>query len=223
MFSENVSLKNQILISFTSVSLIAAGITLAICYGLLYSLGISAYNNADSIIINQTKDNAITIGEEVSSTIDQQLRVVAESISMVSALYSSLLLNFSNHSGQGISLLKPQNSFKEYNFFGDCKYPNCPDDYGILSSRSRLPFLPGFINGSIDHSSVYLYSSFFHSAIRNDSLWNETMRKYPIIQSIIDGMSFQDIDFKVSRTTSHIFNESLICALIFIFFFSFLF
>jgi hypothetical protein len=45
---------------------ISAGITLAICYGLLYGTGETAYTTAQSSIIDDTKSNCLNFATEVS-------------------------------------------------------------------------------------------------------------------------------------------------------------
>ena len=42
IFNDQTTLKHQLLLSYSIITIVSAGITLAICYGLLYALG----NNA---------------------------------------------------------------------------------------------------------------------------------------------------------------------------------
>ena len=39
VFNDETTLKHQLLLSYTIITIVSAGITLAICYGLLYALG----------------------------------------------------------------------------------------------------------------------------------------------------------------------------------------
>jgi hypothetical protein len=106
---------------------------------------------------------------------------------MVGALYSSILVE---HVSSSYSLFNRYPSFKEYNFVAGCLPSNaagaidsgsvlCPSDFGSLSDRSRVPYE----NGSIEHSSVYLYSSQI-GAIRDDTLWNSTISANPSIKHV---------------------------------------
>ena len=198
LINENVSLKNQLLVSFVFVAFIAGGVTLAICLGMLYALGASASTTADNVIIKNTKSNAQNLGQEIASTINQQLVEVQQSVCQVNSLYSTVLLEYSYESAAGDStLLTPMNSYKEYNFVEGCAYPNCPKDFGPIADRSRLPYLPGFVNGSLLDSSVYLYSSMDGIALRNDSAWNDAFTNFPQLNTVLNGLAYQDLDFNV--------------------------
>lgn len=195
--SDQFSLRAQLLLSFTLVTIIAAGITLGISLGLLYALGDSASTKANSVILANTQANAGDLGKEIAASIGQQLTLVGESVCKVSALYSSLLLTYAQSGPSNSTLLAPQLSYREYYFDGDCSYPNCPTDYGPIAPRSRIPYLPGFINGSLDASSMYLYSSSAGSALRNNSAWDAAVEEHSQLQTVIDGLAYQDLDFKV--------------------------
>lgn len=96
------------------------------------------------------------------------------------------------------SIFLPQPYFKEYKFQGTCKYPNCPTDYETLYDRSRFPDLPDFQNGSLLHSSVYMYSKELKTSVRNDSLWNSFYSKTNGIRATINGLSYMDLDLQTA-------------------------
>ena len=94
-----------------------------------------------------------------------------------------------------------QPSYREYHFNGTCSVPNCPSDYGALLGRSRLPpHLPGFIDGSILHSSVYMYSSALPGAARNNQTWSSLTSSHASINSVINALAFQDRDMNLMYT-----------------------
>lgn len=72
-----------------------------------------------------------------------------------------------------------------------CSFPNCPMDYGGLFGRSRLP--RGFINGSLLHSSVYLYSSAI-GPVRTNKTWSILAKNHSVINSVINALAYQDMD-----------------------------
>lgn len=196
-YSDNYTLRSQMLLSFTLVTLIAAGVTVGISLGLLFALGHEASSTADKIILSDTQTNAAELGKEIAASISQQLTLVGNSVCKVSALYSTLLLANAKNGPANSTLLAPRPSFREYYFNGDCSFPDCPPDYGPIASRSRIPYLPGFINGSLDASSVYMYSSTSQRAVRNNSAWEAAVAGNSQLQNVIDGLAYQDIDSNV--------------------------
>jgi hypothetical protein len=181
IFNQKRSIKTQLLISFNIAVVLAVGFSLAICLGFLNVLGEITYSLAKDSVESQTTRNAKIDAQEISATIVKKLEVVVTSGSLVSTEYSSILLQdiYKNNSLSSLRLsLQP--SFKEYSFADSCSYPDCPSDYGDLEGRSRLSNL----SGSIDYSSVYLYSSATKGA-RNDSAWNSLVSSNADIQPII--------------------------------------
>lgn len=167
---------------------------------LLFALGEGASSTAGKIILADTQTNAADLGKEIAASISQQLTLVGDSVCKVGALYSTLLLANAENGPDNSTLLAPRPSFREYYFDGECSFPNCPMDYGPIAPRSRIPYLPGFINGSLDASSVYMYSSSAGRAMRNNSSWDAAVAEYSQLQSVIDGLAYQDIDSKVLYT-----------------------
>jgi zinc transporter ZupT len=80
LFNENVTIRTQIVVSFSSIVVVAVGVTLAICYGLMYSAGNDAYNTASSTIISNTKQSVLTNAQDIADAINQQLLIVGKSI-----------------------------------------------------------------------------------------------------------------------------------------------
>src|SRR5258706_598446 len=115
LVNEEISIKSQLQRSFGCITIIAGGITLAICLGMLYAVASESYDTARGTVTSQSTDNLVTIAQEISNSMNQQLGAVAESICMTSALYSSLLIPYSVY-GDGWGLLAPELSFREYNF-----------------------------------------------------------------------------------------------------------
>ena len=89
LINDNVSLKHQLLVSYFFISALSCGITLAICYSLLYSLKDSTITAANKNLIQQTSLNSQSLA---ANAINQELVLVGESICTASAFYSSLLL-----------------------------------------------------------------------------------------------------------------------------------
>eukprot|EP01031_Cornospumella_fuschlensis_P028932 gene28932-34918_t len=176
--NDKISLKTQLLTSFTTLAVVAAGIT----------FGSISY---------QTKKSAGDLAKEIAGSIDQQLRIIAESVCMVSSRYSLILNQYSSVASTEEPMLEPQDSYREYHFSGPCTYPNCPSDYGPLAPRSRLPPLPDFVNGSVDHSSVYLYSSVLGRSVRSDADWDNLLASNGEIEDAINGLAYQDKDWKI--------------------------
>jgi hypothetical protein len=103
---------------------------------------------------------------------------------MAGVLYSSVLMD---HANSSFTLLDPDTSYREYNFVSDCTTSStnpCPSDYGSLQGRSRVPYVSGYNYGSMEHSSVYLYSSFAGSGIRTDATWNSAVNSNPDLTQV---------------------------------------
>ena len=99
--------------SYSIITIITAVVTLAICYELLLFLRDRASNDAHDNLIQQTNSNAQALASEIANTIYEEITVVGESVCMVSALYASILMVYSNHSSEGDTILKPVSySFK---------------------------------------------------------------------------------------------------------------
>lgn len=197
--NDKISLKAQLLSSFSAVALISGGITLGICLGLLFSLRTSSMNTAQSIIAEGTKSNLNALSKEIATAIDQQLIEVSQSENLVNAYYAQILLGHADIPENNSTLLATFPSYREYYFTGNCTI-DCPSDYGIISGRSRLPFSMSYENGSLLHSSVFVYSSEMKRALRNDSDWAEALARYPVMQNVIDGLAYQDLDFNMQYT-----------------------
>ena len=165
-----------------------------ICFSLLYALASTTYNTASSTIYFQTTSNSQTDANEIAEAISQQLAIVGESVSMVGALYSQALMNTST--APASSVLAPILSFREYDFVAGAKYPKVPHDFGALAKRSRFPMLPGFINGSLSSSSVYLLQKVngFGFSSHSDVAWNTSLNNTPAITQVINNLAYQDRD-----------------------------
>lgn len=200
--NKHVSLKSQLIITFTLTSVISGGVAVMICLLLLYSLAFSTKRLAAKTITNNALQNVKSLSEGITSAVTQQFLEVGQSICLTSALYSRTLLQHAEdiHASNS-TLLAPQKSYREYNFNSpSCSAPNCPSDFGPIYTRSRLPYIAGFEYGSLLHSSVYLYSSQLKSSIRNDTSWNSTFSTYSALQNVLDALSVQDIDYYTMYT-----------------------
>lgn len=196
IFNEKRTIRSQLMVSFNLAVVIAVGISLAICLGFLDVLGKVTYSLAENSVQSQTKNNAKIDAEEISATIVKKLDVVASSGSIVTAEYASILLQdvFKYNSLNSLRLTH-ELSFKEYSFVDGCSYPDCPADYGDLEGRSRLSNL----SGSMDSSSVYLYSTTSMGA-RNDAAWDSLVSSNSDIEKIIDSLAFLDTSWKTLYT-----------------------
>ena len=71
----------------------------------------------------------------------------------------------------------------------------------MIAGRSRIPKNTiGFINGSLLHTSVYLYSSAGNKGIRDDKSWANITEEYPIVRTVINSLARQDQDFEQMYT-----------------------
>lgn len=197
VINDKTSIRVQLFSCYVGISLITVGITHCICYAMIYSLADSAETMTRETLIDTTKDSITLNSNEIAQTLNQELSLLGNSICMVESLYLSLLYNTTSLGDvNSNSTLLPIDLFKEYKFSGHCDYPDCPEDYGKLYGRSRFPYLPGFINGSIKSSSVYLYSSASASSIQDDTTW-ELAVSNPTLQRVINQQSYLDNDFGI--------------------------
>ena len=60
------SIKFQILLSYSIILVITAGLTLLICYLLLFDAGKKSYSSAHDTIISNANSNCFTFAQEVS-------------------------------------------------------------------------------------------------------------------------------------------------------------
>ena len=111
LINDKISLKQQLLISYSLITIISAAITLSICYGLLYSLKISASNAATDNLIQQTHSNAQALATEIAYSINQEIAIVGESLCMVSARYASILHSYAHSGSRGGTILKQVKKF----------------------------------------------------------------------------------------------------------------
>jgi hypothetical protein len=141
----------------------------------------------------------VNIADEIAAAVNQQLAVISESICQQGVKYSKKLLAATKDSftGNDVSIFKPEPYFREFDMVGDCTYPNCPQDYGNLQKRSRFPDLPDFQNGSLTHSSVYLYSSYLGKSVRDNVTWSTLYANSNNLKRAIHGLSYEDKDMKV--------------------------
>jgi hypothetical protein len=162
----------------------------------------STIQDVDGIIKANIRSNLRNVADEVSLSIDQQLRIIAESVCMVSALYTKKLIDsgISTNTSKHDTIFRHMKSYREYNFNESCQYPACPKDYGSLLGRSRFPSTSSVTSGSTKHSSVYLYSSQLKQSAQNDSEWDKTMNLHhddgPGVELLIN-LPYQDIDYDV--------------------------
>jgi len=142
------------------------------------------------------------VADEVSLSIDQQLRTVAESVCMVSALYTKKLIDsgIPTTTSKQDTIFRHEESYRDYNFHQSCRYPACPKDYGSLLHRSRFTETSVVRDGSTKHSSVYLYSSQLNLHAQNDSEWDRILnlnRDNGHGVEVLVNLPYQDIDFDV--------------------------
>ena len=192
LLNDEYSVKAQMLCFFISAVFAAASLTLGLCIGMIYATGANSYESADSIIVSSTRANAANIANEIANSIEQQLMAVANTVVYSGALFANNLVN------EPIWQVEP--SYREYHFEGQCNYPNCPKDYGTIATRSRIPHLEGFKNGSLLHSSVYLYSKAESRSLRNDSSWSIAFRDNPMLPTVLNAMTYLDYDFANAYT-----------------------
>lgn len=106
LINDKISLKQQLLFSYSLITIVSAAVSLSICYSLLFSLKSSASTTATKNLIIQTYINAQDLATEIANTINQEIAIVGESICMVSARYASILLSYAHSGSRGGTLLK---------------------------------------------------------------------------------------------------------------------
>lgn len=195
------SLKTQFLVVFSTIIVVAGGLTLAICLGMVHALGDSVSSSADHVILKNTRSNAADLGNEIASTISLQLQDISYSICRSSALYASVLLASAEENVANGTIWKPARSYREFNFAQGCHEPYCPSDFGAIHTRSRIPYLPGYMNGSMRHSSVFLFNKRIGAAVRNTSAWNQQLNDHPDVDTVINALAYEDTDFRVLYET----------------------
>ena len=219
LFNDRFTLRDQLLISYSVLVVVSVGVTLGICYGLLVALGdysvgcatylilispcnvyvvTSSYNSADNIILSDIHSNLRNVADEIALSVDQQLRIVGESICMVSALYAKKLLesNIPTQSSKDSTIYRQELSYRDYNFVESCTYPSCPTDYGALYGRSRFPKNSIVAKGSTKQSSVFLYSSALELHAQNDTEWQLIENTDTAVGAVVN-LPYQDTDFDV--------------------------
>ena len=124
LFNENTTIRTQLFVSFILILFLVTGITLGICYGLLFKMGDDAYATSESTIAEITWQSLNSYAKELSLSLAQQLSVIS------SSLYAKLLNEYISANAQQ---LRKQVSYREY-YFNDpnCVHPDCPLDFGSL-------------------------------------------------------------------------------------------
>ncbi len=210
LFNEHTSILTQLSVSFTTLLLVSAGVTIGICYGLLIALSISTYNSAESYIISSSKSNCQNIADEVAAVIDKQLSIIGNTITKGNSLFSYYLLSYATSSITS-GALEPTDSYREYKFVSGCT-TDCPSDFGDMEGRSRVPYTTGFLDGSMDHTSVQLYSSSLGRAARSDSDWSTATTDFPV-NVVINSLAQQDLDlsllYEMGPTSTMFFYSSV--------------
>lgn len=197
LFNEHHSIKTQLSVAFLSIVIVSFGVCIAIGLGFTAALGTSAYSTADDGIVKQTRTNAATDANELGASLAKDLEVVAKSVCMVASLQALILIKqIHDEAGAYVLPFSSFDSFREYDFVPGCLYPSCPKDFGGLTDRSRL----NHMNGSIKHSSVYMYKSMESDgipagAVRNDSAWSSVLEHHSYVQPIVDSLAYQDTAF----------------------------
>ncbi len=160
--------------------------------------GTSSYNSADNIIESDIHSNLRNVADEISLSVDQQFRIVGESICMVSALYATKLLqsDIPTKNSKDSTIYRQKRSYRDYNFEESCTYPSCPTDYGALYGRSRFPKDSTVTEGSIKQSSVFLYSSALDLHAQSDTEWQNIENTDTAVDAVVN-LPYQDTDFDV--------------------------
>ena len=197
LFNEHKSILTQLSVSFTTLLIVSASVTIGICYGLLIALSTGTYDSAESYIISSSKSNCQNLADEVAAVLDKQLSIIGNSIIKGNSLFTYNLLSYASQTNTS-GALEPARSYREYNFVAGCSISNyeCPIDFGDMEAKSRVPYTDGFYNGSMEHTSVQLFSSSLNRAARNDTDWDYATSDYPV-RAVINSLARQDLDFSL--------------------------
>lgn len=199
LFNSKHSIKTQLGATFVAISVVSIGVCLAISIGFTSALSKSSYSTASDGVTKQTVTNAAVDSEELAAAVAKELATMAESVCMVTSLQSTLFIaQVHDLGGEYVLPFKAADLFREFDFTAGCSYPSCPRDFGDLTDRSRLANW----NGSVEHSSVYLYSS-VRGSMRNDSAWEDAVNDLPFIQPVVDALAYQDAPLRTLYTRGY--------------------
>jgi len=148
--------------------------------------------------VSDIHSNLRNVADVISLSVDQQFRIVGESICMVSAYYAKKLLqsDIPTESNKDSTIYRHQRSYRDYNFVSSCKYPSCPTDFGDLYGRSRFPKNSNVTQGSTKQSSVYLYSSTLNLHAQDETEWQQIENTDAAVDVVVN-LPYQDTDFDV--------------------------
>lgn len=91
--NDKYSLRSQIYLTFSGVAILSIGVTLAICYGLLYGLANTAYDKASDTLASDAKRNAQATASGIAIAIEQQIQVIASSVCLMGSKYAASLMS----------------------------------------------------------------------------------------------------------------------------------
>lgn len=192
LYNSKNSFAFQVNVTLAIIIFLSTGATLAICLAFSYNLADTSYALASSSIRQNTNTNVQNAAEVIAKAIENEIRIVATSICLKEAAYSAALISNGTKivNSKITTILKPVDSFPEFNFVGGCQYPECPKDYGQLK---RLA-----VSGSMQSTSVYVMfkNGSQAEAIRTTSKYNSVFSKYGDAASLVDTVGPQDLDMK---------------------------
>jgi hypothetical protein len=206
VINDKTKIKYQLQTSYSIIVCLSAFVTLGICYLLLFALYNSTNHGAGPKITTQTVESVVAVSVEISNSINQQLAMISDNIVLNTVLMSTILINYSNMSSVNGPLLNPIPTYRDYNFVPGCQFPKCPSDYYSPSSNVRLP--RGYVNGSLSHPSIVLFSDRHKQAVRNDSFWDQVVTESPEINNVVNGLAIQDHDMRLNYRAENTENAS---------------
>lgn len=190
LFNKNYSIRAQLIVGILGGACIAVILFIIIMCSVTAGLAKNTKTTVKNSLSDNAKTNLLTTSSEMALSIESRFRQVGETLSMTFAEQMQVLytdgFNKGNLSHPHPTLLKAQPSFADWGFMPGCSRGvapgGCPPDFGDLDSRSRVPGT-GF-SGSVNRSSLYIYSSLTNSGGRTPTDWTTAMTNADVDRSI---------------------------------------
>ncbi|RYH00549.1 hypothetical protein EON65_49190, partial [archaeon] len=196
---ERLTLKSQIIIAYSLMGILVIVVSITISLSLFDKLSTKVVSDSSSFLLSQSLNNARDLATALADNTNEKLTTLKTSASEATVSYSKTLLTTTDptrvNTKVPFKMLKKFPTYPEFNFTEGCAQTGgCPEDYGPLSGRSAYP---GSGNGSLLHTSTYLYSSALGSAVKTIKKWNDELASSEALRDARDALAVQDEDQQV--------------------------
>eukprot|EP01031_Cornospumella_fuschlensis_P027858 gene27858-33640_t len=201
---ERLTLKSQILMSYAVMAIVVISVSIAISLSLFDKLSTKVVSDSSAYLESQSMNNARDLAVNLADYTNQKLVTLQTSVSEACVTYSKTLLTTTDSTKVTtkvpFKMLSQFPTYAEFNFTEGCvQSGGCPADYGRLSDRSNFP---GSGDGSLLHTSTYLYSSVLGSAVKTTEEWNSQFASSEALRDVRDAFAVQDEDQQVMYLNS---------------------